>query len=158
MVSTTNNKNRGSRDQRGALSLKSARAQVHLSRPRQMAPVPANRPPPRPRPKPERYGRREYPTVAGCGCKECGIRSPLGDRFCVILREARKPDWGPTVHPPAQGRRLTQEAAGRTGSLPGRLGLGVPRQPPTPGNHRPRSWNWGAQRGEGAQPGCCGGD
>lgn len=106
------------------LSCKSTRAQVLLSRPRQMAPVPANRGPP------SDAGGGSTPTMAGCGCRGCRIRSPLGDRFCVILPETRKPDWSPTVHPPAQGRRLTQEAAGRTGSLPRRPGLGVPRHPP----------------------------
>lgn len=29
---------------------------------------------------------------------------------------------------------------------------------PTPGNHGPRSRSWGARRGEGTQPGDCGGD
>lgn len=62
--------------------------------------------------------------MAGCGCKECGIPSPLGDRFCVIRREARKPDWGPTVHP----RRKGADSPGRQ-----RVALGL----------CPAAWGWG---------------
>lgn len=70
------------------------------------------------------------PQWPGAVAEGAGFGVPGGTGFCVILREARKPDWSPTVHPPAQGRRLTQEAAGRTGSLPRRPGLGVTRHPP----------------------------
>lgn len=81
-----------------------------------------------------------------------GLRSSLGNVSDTMLRDARIPNPGPTIHFTARGRRLTPKAEGHARSLSGGPGLGVPRHP-HPRQSRASEQKLVARRGEGTQPG-----
>lgn len=87
-------------------------------------------------------GRREYPTLAGCGCRGCGARSPVGYRFCICPGDHRQPlqDTPRRDGAHSPGRRRVALGLGP--------GLGVPRHP-----HPRQSWAAEPEPGSAARRG-----